>query len=548
MMSRSNKTNRKRRSANRGALILATTLALLTACGGTRKSADSGSPGDGDRDRAASESPRPQFEITTTDAFDPQSIAAYTGSHDAVYQHIDAHQADHLSQLQRWLRQPSISAQNVGITEMATMVRDDLRGLGFSDAELVPTSGHPGVFARYDAGAERTLVVYMMYDVQPVDPEDWLSPPFEARLVDQPLGKVLMARGATNQKGPERAFLNAVSSILAVDGTLPVNLMILAEGEEELGSPHVPEIVDRYEEALRGADGVFFPMNSQTPSGEISMNLGVKGILYFEIEAQGGAWGGPKSAEIHGSFKALVDSPTLRLVQAIASMTSEDGNTILIDGYYDDVRGPTLEEMRLINGVARTYDGSAAQKLMDVEHWIDGATGTDAILRSLYELTLNVDGIWSGYSGEGTKTILPHIATAKMDSRLPPNVNPDEAFAKIRAHLDRHGFEDIVLRQLSGYPAAQSSVDAPLVQAAIGVFNKWAKTRDVWPRLAGSAPFYQFTERLGLPLVFNGLGHGSGAHAPNEYMVIEPAAGSDIAGLAEIEKAYVDLLYALAGR
>ena len=133
-----------------------------------------------------------------------------------------------------------------------------------------------------------------------------------------------------------------------------------------------------------------------------------------------------------------------------------------------------------------------------------------------------------------------------MDSRLPPNIDPDRQLERIRGHLDRHGFSDVQIRKLSGYPAAQTSVESPLVQAALAVLQKWSEVDEVWPRLAGSAPFYQFTERLGLPFVFNGLGHGSGAHAPNEYMLIEPTEASGIAGLAEIEKGYVDLLFALA--
>jgi acetylornithine deacetylase/succinyl-diaminopimelate desuccinylase-like protein len=492
--------------------------------------------------------PRPRFEPSTEDAFDPASIVAYAGEHAEIYAHIDEHLEQHLGNLQRWLRQPSISAQSVGIAEMAELLRGDLEALGFAETEVVPTSGHPGVWGHFDAGAEKTLLVYMMYDVQPVEPADWESPPFAADLVDKPgLGTVLMARGATNQKGPERAFLNAVESVIETTGTLPVNLMVLAEGEEELGSPHYPELVDRFEERLRTADGVFFPFNSQSTTGEISISLGVKGILYLELEATGDDRGGPRSAEIHGSYKAIVDSPALRLIEAIASMTSADGNTILIDGYYDDVRPPTPEEERLINGVASRWQGADARRLLDVGRWIDGVEGREAVLRYLYEVTLNVDGIWSGYTGEGVKTILPHRATAKIDSRLPPDVDPDEALAKIRAHLDEQGFSDLVIRKLSGYPAAQTSIDAPLVQAALSVFNKWGRIAEVWPRLAGSAPFYQFTERLGKPLVFNGLGHGSGAHAPNEYMVIEPAAGTGIAGLAEIEKGYVDLLYALSG-
>jgi acetylornithine deacetylase/succinyl-diaminopimelate desuccinylase-like protein len=144
------------------------------------------------------------------------------------------------------------------------------------------------------------------------------------------------------------------------------------------------------------------------------------------------------------------------------------------------------------------------------------------------------------------KTILPHKATAKLDSRLVPNQTPQEALRLIRAHLDARGFRDVEVRQLSGYPPAQTSVDAPLVRAAIGAYAKRGMTPSVAPRLAGSAPYYVFTETLRLPLVPGGIGHGSGAHAPNEYMVVEPAAGSRIAGLADVEKFYVDLLHALA--
>lgn len=489
---------------------------------------------------------RPDFTVTTDEAFDPSAIPPYRGEHPDVYAYIDAHLERHVGELQRWVRQRSISAQNDGIAGMAKMLRGDLERLGFQEAELVPTAGHPGVWGYYDAGAETTLLVYMMYDVQPVEPNWSIADPFAGELVENELGTVLMARGATNQKGPERAFLNALEALIAVRGKPPVNIMVLAEGEEELGSPHYPDLVSQYEARLRAADGVFFPMNLQGADGRMNLNLGVKGIIYFELEARGGAWGGPARAEIHGSFKALVDSPPLRLVQAIASMTTPDGNTITVPGYYQGIRPPTAEEMRLINGMARTWDDARLQKLLGVAEWIDGKTGREAILEYLYMPTLNVNGIWSGYTGEGGKTILPHKAVAKMDSRLPPGLDPERQLRLIREHLDRSGFTDIEMRRMSAYPAAQSSVESPIVQAALGVFSKYGTVESVAPRLAGSAPFYQFTERLDLPLVFGGLGHGSGAHAPDEYMVIHPKEGSGIAGLAEIEKAYVDLLYALA--
>ena len=497
---------------------------------------------------AALPAQRPPVALTTTAAFDARSIPAYRGTHPEIYRFIDAHQAEHLASLQRWLRQPSVSAQNQGVTQMAAMVRDDLKQLGCGESDLVPTSGHPGVFAYCDAGADKTLLVYMMYDVQPVEPAEWRSPPFDAAVVEHDLGGVLMARGATNQKGPERAFLNALEAIRAVQGKLPVNLMFAVEGEEELGSPHYPEIIDKYESRMKTASGVFFPFNSQGPAGDVGMFLGVKGIVSFELEARGGPQGGPTRAEIHGSYKAITDSPVLRLVQAIASLTSKDGNTIIVPGYYDAIRQPSEEEQQLLNGLLPGWitQEPGTRRALSVERWIGGMEGKQTQLEYLFNTTLNIDGIWAGYSGPGMKTILPHVATAKMDSRLVPNQTPDEALRLIRKHLDTQGFGDVVLRKLSGYPAAQSSVEAPLVRAAIGVFNKAGLVPTVAPRLAGSAPYYVFTERLKLPMVAAGLGHGSGQHAPNEFMVVNPKPGSRLAGLAQIEKFYVDLLYALA--
>lgn len=490
---------------------------------------------------------RPQWKLTTTEQYDPNTVQPYSGRHAGVYRHIDRNLDRHLANLQSWLRQRSISAQNEGIAEMAELVRQTFLQLGCREAELVPTDGHPGVWGYYDAGADKTLMVYLMYDVQPVNPQDWRVPPFDGEVVDHRLGRVMMARGATNQKGPERAFLNALESIVAVEGKLPVNLMFTAEGEEELGSPHYEQITGRYEDRLRTAEGVLFPFNSQNPQGVVGLNLGVKGILYMEFEAAGRGLGrGPGTAEIHGSYKAIVDSPVWHLVQALSTLVTPDGNTIAVDGYYDPVEPPSLADQRLINRLTGHWNDDLIKDALDVPAWIDGWDRTDAILHYLYDPTLNIDGIWGGYTGEGVKTILPHKATAKVDSRLPPNCDPAGALAMIRAHLDRHGFGDIEIRKLSGYPPSKTPVDAPLIQEGIAVYRKYGRTPIIWPHLAGSAPFYVFTERLGLPLLMFGMGHGSGAHSVDEYMVIEPAEGSSIAGLAELEKAYVDLIYALA--
>lgn len=491
----------------------------------------------------------PPMRITTTEAFDASTVAPFEGDYPRIYAHIRANRDQHLENIRRWLRQPSISAEDNGVREMATLLRDDLAAIGFGEAELVETDGHPGVWGYYDAGAEKTLVVYLMYDVQPIEPTGWQVDAFDAALVeDHPLGKVLMARGASNQKGPERAFLNALQSIIAVEGTLPVNIMVAAEGEEELGSLHYNQIVDRYEARMREADGVFFPFNGQSPAGEVSMFLGVKGIVYFELEASGGDHGGPRTAEIHGSFNSLVDAPAWRLVQALSTLTSADGNTITVPGYYEPIRAPNAEEQRLFNGLMRTWPAQEAKlrEALGVARWKHGLDGADALRQHLFNTTLNIDGLDGGYDGEGMKTILPHRAVAKLDSRLVPDQTPDKALELIRAHLDAGGFSDIALRKLSGYPPAQTSVEAPLVQAAIAAYRKHGITPDVAPRLAGSAPYYVFTQRLGLPMIAGGLGHGSGAHAPNEYMLIDPKEGVAAAGLEAVEMFYVDLLYALA--
>ena len=491
----------------------------------------------------------PRTKFSTAEAFDAAKVPAYTGKHDPIYAYIDAHQAEHVEHLRRWVRQRSISAQNDGVQEMARLVENDLKALGFQETAIVPSSGHPGVWGYFDAKAKKTLVVYMMYDVQPIEPTGWKVDAFAGELVDEPrFGQVLMARGATNQKGPERAFLNAVASILAVRKKLPVNLMILAEGEEELGSPHYPEIIGQYEDRLKTADGVMFPMNSQSPAGEVAMPMGVKGIWYVELISQGGPQGGPKEAEVHGSLKSILDSPVWRLTHALASLTSVDGNTVLVPGFYDSIRAPNLEEQKLANGVLPQWLAQEQQRkdALKVDRWIGGMTAEETLYENLFNPSFNIDGLVSGYTGVGTKTILPHRAVAKVDVRMVPDQTPEEMMAKFRAHLDAQGFTDIRISQLSGYPAAQTSVEAPLVKAAIGTFNKYGVTPTILPRLAGSAPYYVFTDRLKLPMVTAGMGHGSAQHAPNEYMVIKPKQGSKVAGLAEVEKFYVDLLYALA--
>jgi len=461
-----------------------------------------------------------------------------------VFNYIDKHYEDHVKKLQEFVRQPSISAENRGVRECAELLKSYLKNLGCKDAKLVETSGNPVVYGTYNAKADKTIIIYLMYDTQPVDDPGWTVPPLEGRIVDiQPFGKCLVARGAINTKGELRAFLNACESIQAVSEEIPVNLMFVAEGEEELGSRHLPEFIKKYLNQLKKADAVFFPSADQDQNGKVMMDLGVKGIVYFELELNGKGWGyGPSEFDIHGSNKAWVDSPTWRMIQALSSMTSKDGNKVLIDGFYENVVPPSSEDMELLDKLEKTFDEKAVKDIMKIERFIENAHGKQALLKYLYSPTLNIDGIWSGYTGPGTKTVLPYKITAKVDVRLVPNMTVKEALPKIRKHLDKHGFKEIKIVELEeGYEWAKTSIKEPAAQAVLKTYKEFRYEPEIWPHIAGSAPFCMFNrEPLKLPFVGGGIGHGARAHSPNEYIVVEE--GGPTGGLRTLEKSYVAIL------
>lgn len=493
----------------------------------------------------------PKFpELSTDEAFDAASVPAYRGEHTEVYRYIAAHRAEHLAAIQKWVRQRSVSATNEGIAEMAKLLASDLRALGFAKVEIVPTKGHPVVLGRFDAGAKRTLLVYMMYDVQPEE-TGWSVPAYDGVVVDGEHGKTLVARGAVNQKGPERAFLNAVESIIAAKKKLPVNLMVIAEGEEELGSIHLPDVVNARAAELAKADAVFFPLPNQDGTGAVDVTLGVKGVILVEVEARGGPHGGPTKSAIHSSLKAGVDAPAWRLVQGLSTLVSADGNTIRVPGWYDAIRPPTRDEERLVNGIAKDFAAREVEmkKALGIQRFAGGLTGRDLLSAFTFGTTININGLWSGYTGVGSKTILPHVATARLDIRLVPDQRPEAQVDLLEKHLQAQGFDDLVVRRIEeGYPPAQTQLETPLVQATIAALNKRELPVTVEPRLYGSAPYYLFTETLKLPMVAAGLGYGGRAHAPDEFLVMEPEPGSKLAGLAEQEEFYVDLLYAFAAQ
>src|SRR6202045_3654900 len=241
-----------------------------------------------------------------------------------------------LKRLQDWIKLPSIAAENLNSAEGAEYMAKLAKDAGFQQATVINTDGKPGVFATLDAGAAKTVGLYFMYDVNQFDPAEWTSPPLEARLVDKPgLGKVIVGRGAVNQKGPEATFLAALHAIRASGKKLPVNLIFVAEGEEEIGSPHFPQVVRRPEvlQALRKCVGVYMPFASQDMDGSVTTYLGAKGVIELELVSSGEKWGRGPRKDVHSSNKARLDSPAWHLVEALVTLVSPDGNEPAIEGF-----------------------------------------------------------------------------------------------------------------------------------------------------------------------------------------------------------------------
>jgi acetylornithine deacetylase/succinyl-diaminopimelate desuccinylase-like protein len=466
-----------------------------------------------------------------------------------IWTQIEKHHDESVQRLQEWIKQPSIAAENRGVTEGCDLTMRFLRDAGFGEVTKIPTDGQPGIFAKLDAGAPKTLGLYFMYDVKQVDPSEWSSPPWAAALVEKPgLGTVVVGRGAVNQKGPEASFIAALHAIRAAGRKLPVNFVLVAEGEEEIGSPHFPQIVRRPDvmAALRPCMGIFMPSAEQDLDGTVTMTLGAKGVVELELVSSGERWGRGPRRDVHSSNKARLDSPAWHLVEALATLVSADGNDPVIEGFADKARPVSAAEKAMISEAARRLDESVAKKQLGVEHWVHDVSFQQALELLMARPTVNIEGLVGGYTGPGGKTILPHRAVAKIDMRLVPDMKATEALAALKAHLAKHGFGDIEVNMTGGYDPNSTSADAALIRAQTAVYRRGSIDPIVLPRSAGSWPGYVFTdEPLHLAAGHFGLGHGNGAHAPDEYYVIE-SKNPKVQGMDGAVRSFVEYLYEVA--
>jgi acetylornithine deacetylase/succinyl-diaminopimelate desuccinylase-like protein len=467
----------------------------------------------------------------------------------AVLAQVPKMHAENLKRLQDWIALPSIAAENRNYPQGAEYMAKLAEQAGFTGVKLIPTSGKPGVFGRLDAGAKTTMAVYFMYDVKQFIADEWSSPPLEGRLVEKAgLGTVCMGRGAVNQKGPQNSFLSALMAFKATGKKLPVNLVLVCEGEEEIASPHFGEIVNSPEvfPHMKSCVGVMLPDASQGLDGSVQVDAGAKGVVELELVSSGEAWGrGPKK-DIHSSLEAQVDSPSWHLVQALNTLVEKDGHTPAVEGFFDKVVPLSDVQKKMVATYAAAVPEATVKSEFGVEHWVHDLNWHDSLLRLFSQPTINIEGLVGGYTGPGGKTVLPHRAVAKIDMRLVPDMTAADTLAKLKAHLAKHGFADIEVNMTGGYDPTQTDPDSKFFKAVLATFTKLGPAPLVLPRSPGSWPGYRFTSApLNLPAGGFGLGHGTGAHAPDEYYLVD-SKNPAIKGLDGAVASFVEFLYTIA--
>jgi len=427
-----------------------------------------------------------------------------------IFGYIDAHLPRFIERVQWLCRQPSIAAQNVGIQETARMVAALMEDAGVR-AELYGTDGAPVVYGTVGEGRP-TLLIYNHYDVQPPEPlELWESPPFAAEIRE---GK-LYARGAADNKGNLVARLCAVEAWLRTRGRLPLTVKFVVEGEEEVSSAHLHQFVRRYQDLI-AADGCIWEAGGKDIQENPGLYTGAKGILYVELEARGA------NRDLHSSQATIVPNPAWRLVWALSTLKDRH-ERILIEGFYDEVVEPTPEEMEHLRRIAAQRDDDLRRRDLGLDQFLLGLSGLQLVKRNLYQPTCTICGFGSGYTGPGSKTVLPSRAVAKLDFRLVPNQRPDDILQKLRAHLARHGFADIEVRLLGAEHPARTPVDSVLARVVQETVREiYGRDPIVSPLMAATGPMYELTAQFGIPTVGTGAGYAhSNSHAPNENIRLD---------------------------
>ncbi len=429
----------------------------------------------------------------------------------AIDRHIEQHLDASLAELSALVAQPSIAAQGVGMDECAAHVMRLLERRGFA-AERLPCGGPDVIVAERAGRSERTLLVYNHYDVQPAEPlELWTSPPFAPQIRD---GK-LFGRGVSDDKGHITARLLAIDALLATAGELPCRIKFVIEGEEEIGSVHLPGFVREHRARLAG-DACLWEFGSVDHREVPQQFAGLRGICYVELSVETAA------IDVHsGLGGSIFPNAAWRLVWALASLKGPD-ERIRIPGHYDAVKPPTARDRELI--AALPESAGELKEQYGIAGFLRGMTGGEELrVAEVFEPTCTICGLDSGYQGAGSKTVLPARAKAKVDFRLVPDQTPQEVLAKLRAHLDAQGFSDVAITFLGGNPAGRTDPDDAFVAMVARTAEPvYGVPMRIVPMIGGSGPNHCFIHELGVPVATAGIGHpDTRAHAPDENVRID---------------------------
>jgi len=428
----------------------------------------------------------------------------------AVFDHIDRNRDAFLDRLIAYLRHPSISAQNIGIAEVGQLLVGMLTEIGL-ETSLMPTKGHPMVVARWQkAPGKPTVLLYGHYDVQPPDPLDkWISPPFEPTIRD---GR-LYARGVGDNKGQHLAQILAIESHLKVHGTLPCNIILLLEGEEEIGSPHIADFVREHGATLK-ADLAITADGPRHSSGAAAIKFGSRGVVSFELRCRHAV------RDVHsGNFGGVVPNPIWTLVHLLGTMKNAAGE-ITITGFHDGVEPPAPEEIAAIERLP--LDVEAVKKSLGLSR-LDAPADRPFYDRLCFRPTLTINGFHGGYGGPGTKTVLPCEAFVKCDIRLVHDQDPEDILRKVAAHVAQHAPEVEFVTFEMGMQPSKTPIGSPWTPKLVRAFIA-AQGEDplLIPAGFGSLPGYVFTKILGIPAFVTPYANPDEAnHAPNENLMLD---------------------------
>jgi len=434
----------------------------------------------------------------------------------SIASYIQTHLDDSIAELMHFCTIPSIAAKHQGQEEGAQFTAEMLRKRGFH-VEIIPTSGAPVVFAerkgkRHGRPADKTLLFYNHYDVQPAEPlELWESPPFEPALRD---GK-LFARGVSDDKGHLTHRLLALDALLARDGELPCNVKFLVEGEEEVGSTHIEPVLRDHAQKF-AADACIWEFGGINHLGAPSQSLGMRGLAYFELSVE------LLAQDVHsGLGGSIFPNAAWRLVWALNTLKEPDGR-IRLPGFYEPIQPYSARDRELFAALPPVVEEYRTR--FGVNEFLRGMTDELEIqLAAVFEPTCTICGLTSGYQGPGSKTVLPAKASVKVDFRLVPDQDPAQVAQQLRAHLDAEGFSDVEVKQLGGIKPARTDPDAPFVKLVMdAALEVYGEPMEVVPMIGGSGPNHAFIHYLHVPIATSGIGHpGSNAHAPNENIRLD---------------------------